>query len=160
MLYCFVLDDGAHIKQLKIIMKKLQCLAIALLIKGYIIAQTVQKTMFLLPDTGQTTSYTATFDEDNDYNINLQSFTNNNNGTVSDNVTGLIWQQGDSGELTIEDAITYCDNLVLGGFSDRPRLIKNIFVREIPMQNGILYAISVQSPYRTGHCTGLCGNVQ
>ena len=99
-------------------MKKLQCLAIALFIKGYIIAQTVQKTMFLLPDTGQTTSYTATLGEDNDYNINLQSFTNNNNGTVSDNVTGLIWQQGDSGELTIEDAITYCDNLVLGGFSD------------------------------------------
>jgi hypothetical protein len=48
----------------------------------------------------------------------MPSFTNNNNGTITDNVTGLMWQQVDGGEMTIENAITYCDNLVLGGFSD------------------------------------------
>ena len=99
-------------------MKKLLFIFCAFCINGILNAQTVQKTMSNLPDTGQTTSYTATFGEDNDYNINVPSFTNNGNGTITDNVTGLMWQQGDSGELTIENGILYCDNLVLGGFSD------------------------------------------
>ena len=99
-------------------MKKLQFTKIALLINCFLFAQSVQKTMYLLPDTGQTASYTTTFGEDNDYAINTPSFTNNNNGTITDNVTGLMWQQGDSGELTIENGTIYCDNLVLGGFSD------------------------------------------
>ena len=81
-------------------------------------SQSVTKTMNLVPDTGQITSYTATFGEDNDYNINMPSYANNANGTITDNVTGLMWQQADGGEMTIETAFTYADNLVLGGFSD------------------------------------------
>jgi Protein of unknown function (DUF1566)/Secretion system C-terminal sorting domain len=81
-------------------------------------AQSVLKTMNLIPDTGQYTSYTATFGEDNDYNINAPSYTNNSNGTITDNITGLMWQQVDGGEMTIENAIIYADNLFLGGFSD------------------------------------------
>ena len=81
-------------------------------------AQSVTKTINLLPDTGQNISYTATFGEDNDYSINVPSYTNNTNGTITDNITGLMWQQVDGGEMTIENATTYCDNLVLGGFSD------------------------------------------
>jgi hypothetical protein len=57
-----------------------------------------------LPDTGQTTSYTDTFGEDSDYNINPQSYTkldasgNDLDKSVTDwvmvrdNVTGLIWE--------------------------------------------------------------------
>jgi len=71
-----------------------------------------------LPDTGETTSYTTTFGEDNDYSINIPSFTNNGNGTITDNITGLMWQQTDGGEMTIENAVTYCNNLTLGGYSD------------------------------------------
>ncbi|RAR75505.1 Lcl C-terminal domain-containing protein [Flavobacterium aciduliphilum] len=78
----------------------------------------VTKSIALLPDTGQTTSYTTTFGEDNDYSINPPAYTNNGNGTVTDLVTGLMWQQTDGGEMTIENAFTYCDNLVLGGFDD------------------------------------------
>ena len=81
-------------------------------------AQSYNKTIARLPDTGQTTSYTPTFGEDNDYTINLPSYTNNSNGTITDNVTGLMWQQVDGGEMTIENATIYCDNLILGGFSD------------------------------------------
>jgi Protein of unknown function (DUF1566)/Secretion system C-terminal sorting domain len=81
-------------------------------------SQSVTRTMNLLPDTGQTTSYTTTFGEDNDYNINVPSYTNNGTGTITDNITGLMWQQADGGEMTIENAISYADNLVLGGFSD------------------------------------------
>ncbi len=83
-----------------------------------LVAQNVSKSIILLPDTGQKTSYTNTFGEDNDYVINTPSYTDNGDGTITDNVTGLIWQKADGGEMTIENAITYCDNLVLGGNSD------------------------------------------
>ncbi|MCX6161977.1 MAG: SUMF1/EgtB/PvdO family nonheme iron enzyme [Ignavibacteriae bacterium] len=73
---------------------------------------------FRLPDTGQTADYTPTFGEDSDYLINAPSFTNNSNGTITDNITGLIWQKTDGGEMTFENALTYCGNLVLGGYSD------------------------------------------
>ena len=98
-------------------MKKISTLYL-LLFTIFCHSQSVIKSMLLLPDSGQTTSYTTTFGEDNDYNINPPSFTNNSNGTITDNVTSLMWQQGDGGEMTIENAILYCDNLVLGGFSD------------------------------------------
>ncbi|WP_395046995.1 DUF1566 domain-containing protein [Flavobacterium sp.] len=91
---------------------------IFLFITTFSFAQSVTKTMNLLADTGQNTSYTATFGEDNDYSINMPSFTNNANGTIIDTVTGLMWQQADGSEMTIESAYTYADNLVLGGFSD------------------------------------------
>jgi len=81
-------------------------------------AQSVTKTINLLPDTGQNLSYTNTFGEDNDYQINQPSYTDNGNGTITDNVTGLMWQKVDGGEMTIENANAYCDNLVLGGYSD------------------------------------------
>lgn len=81
-------------------------------------AQSVTKTMNLLPDTAQNTSYTITFGEDNDYSINVPTYTNNSNGTITDNVTNLMWQQTDGGEMTHANAIIYAENLVLGGFSD------------------------------------------
>ena len=59
-------------------MKKL----IFLLLTTFSYAQSVTKTINLLPDTGQNTSYTATVGEDNDYNINVPSYTDNGNGTI------------------------------------------------------------------------------
>jgi len=73
---------------------------------------------FKLPDTGQYTSYTSTQGEDADFVINPLSFTDNGNGTITDNNTGLMWQEIDGGEMTIENAITYCDTLTRGGYSD------------------------------------------
>ena len=84
----------------------------------YTLAQSVQKTIKRLPDTGQTTSYTTTQGEDADYNINPPFFINNSNGTITDTVTGLMWQQVDGGEMTFDKATTYASNLVLGGYSD------------------------------------------
>ena len=99
-------------------MKKILILSAIIINSTLFFGQSVSKTIQLLPDTGQTQSYTSTFGEDQDYLINTPSFTNNNNGTITDNVTGLMWQQVDGGEMTIENAITYCDNLVLASFSD------------------------------------------
>ena len=62
---------------------------------------------FKLPDTGQTKCYQtwepwaeipcAGTGQDGWYNINPMSFTDNGNGTVTDNNTGLMWQQQDDG---------------------------------------------------------------
>ncbi len=73
---------------------------------------------FKLPDSGQSGSYSSTAGEDADYFVNPLSFTNNGNGTITDNNTGLVWQKSDGGEMTFENAVAYCNNLVLGGFSD------------------------------------------
>ncbi len=81
-------------------------------------AQSINKTMLRVPDTGETTSYTTTFGEDNDYNIFSPYFTINGNGTITDTITELMWQQADCGEMIIENAILYCDKLPLGGYTD------------------------------------------
>ena len=81
----------------------------------FVFAQPVQKTMKRLPDNGQTTSYTNTFGEDHDYNNNAPFFMINGNGTITDTITGLMWQQTDGGEMTIDAAITYSQTLTLGG---------------------------------------------
>ena len=81
-------------------------------------AQSTWKTMLRLPDTGENKSYTNTFGEDNDYTINPPAFKLNGNGTVTDSITGLMWQQNDGGEMMIENAIIYCDTLTLGGYTD------------------------------------------
>ncbi|MBT4290747.1 MAG: hypothetical protein HOD92_25755, partial [Deltaproteobacteria bacterium] len=68
-----------------------------------------------LPDTGQTTSFTPTFGEDHDYLINPPSFTDNSDGTVTDNNTGLVWQQDDDNNTyTWSAAAIICENVSLG----------------------------------------------
>lgn len=83
-----------------------------------IYTQPVIKTMLRLPDTGETISYTNTPGEDADFNIHPPYFIINGNGTVTDTVTGLMWQQTDGGEMTVESAVIYCDTLSLGGYTD------------------------------------------
>lgn len=58
------------------------------------------------------------------------TFTDNSNGAVTDNTTGLMWQQCSAGQsgagcttgtaatYTWEAAISYCEGLSLGGFTD------------------------------------------
>lgn len=47
-----------------------------------------------------------------------QSLVDNGDGTVSDNRTGLIWQQGEPGAMTWGSALTYCEGLSLAGSTD------------------------------------------
>jgi Protein of unknown function (DUF1566) len=50
---------------------------------------------------------------------NLDAYTDNGDGTVTDNVTGLMWQQTvPLLELTWADALSYCTTLAVGGHSD------------------------------------------
>jgi len=73
---------------------------------------------FKLPDTGQTGKFTSTTGEDSDFTINPMSFKDNGDGTITDNVTGLMWQKTDGGEMTVENAATYCKSLSLAGYND------------------------------------------
>lgn len=69
----------------------------------------------LVPDTGQTTKYSIAFGDDSDYLINPPSYTDNGNGTITDNVTGLVWQKQDDGTLrTWDEAIAYCSGNTAG----------------------------------------------
>lgn len=46
-------------------------------------------------------------------------FSGNNDGTVTDSVTGLMWEQNDSKEaLGWQEAIDYCENDTTGGYTD------------------------------------------
>jgi hypothetical protein len=49
-------------------------------------------------------------------------YVDNGNGTVTDTVTGLMWQQGDAqndgGGRTWQEALSYCEGLSLAGYND------------------------------------------
>ena len=50
---------------------------------------------------------------------NLESYTDNGDGTVTDNVTGLMWQQAvPATKYAWADAVAYCPTLTLAGHSD------------------------------------------
>ncbi len=87
-------------------------------LSGLLMTPTLQAQTRDLPDTGQTASYTASFGEDADYTRNAPDLTDNPDGTITDNVTGLMWPQVDGGEMTWEDAVTYAASLSLGGHTD------------------------------------------
>ena len=87
--------------------------------------------MSMLPDTGIDLCYDDTheiscpapgepfYGQDAQYVTNPMSFTDHGDGTVTDNVTGLMWQQTDD-DITRawQDAIDYCEVLVLAGHTD------------------------------------------
>lgn len=81
-------------------------------------SDSADNTKCLLPDTGQTIRYTSTFGEDADFTINPPSYQDNGDGTITDNITGLMWQKTDGGEMTFEHAASYISTLDLAGYSD------------------------------------------
>ncbi|MBI3172450.1 MAG: DUF1566 domain-containing protein [Chloroflexi bacterium] len=68
------------------------------------------------------------YGQDAQHNGNLPSYTDNGDGTVTDHVTGLTWQQSPdtdgnatinaSDKLTYSAAVSYCNNLSLAGQTD------------------------------------------
>ncbi len=71
-----------------------------------------------LPDTGATQDGTTTFGEDNDYSRYAPSFIDNGDGTITDQVTGLMWQKVDNGESTWDTAVANAASVTTGGHSD------------------------------------------
>lgn len=95
---------------------------------------------FPIVDTGVETFYTdvaittslkagdAFYGQDADYSGYKPSYTNNGNGTIIDNVTGLIWEQDMGEKLTLEEALIKADKSTLGGYTDwRVPAIKELY---------------------------------
>ena len=93
------------------------------------------RTYFDLPDTGQTQDFTAIHGEDSDdTSLSSPSYTDNTNGTVTDNITGLMWTRCSMKENSAIDdtadcssvhgtynnsaAATSCSGLTYAGHSD------------------------------------------
>jgi len=68
------------------------------------------------------------YGQDANYIINPPSYTDNGDGTVTDNVTGLMWQQTMDEKMTFDEAVEYANEFSLGGYSDwRIPTIKELF---------------------------------
>ncbi len=91
----------------------------------------VRPATFALPDTGQTRCYDNTseitcpsagesfYGQDAHYGVEPISYTDNGNGTVTDEVTGLVWQQEDDNtQRSWTDAGLYCKNLIIDSHDD------------------------------------------
>ncbi|MCG1036511.1 Lcl domain-containing protein [Polaribacter sargassicola] len=68
------------------------------------------------------------YGQDANYNGNQPSYTNNGDGTVTDNVTGLMWEQDMGTKMTLEEAILKAKKSELGGYNDwRVPTIKELY---------------------------------
>ena len=60
--------------------------------------------------------------------INLPSYSDNDDGTISDQVTGLMWEQDMSEKITFEEAVVKATTSTLGGHNDwRLPTIKELY---------------------------------
>jgi hypothetical protein len=78
---------------------------------------------------------------------NLESYTDNADGTVTDNVTGLMWQQVVPQDTrTYADAVAYCSTLALAGHSDwrLPSVIELVSIvdcgQSVPSMDGSYFS--------------------
>jgi len=81
-------------------------------------------------DTGQTQFYgdddvlstlnekDSFFGQDGNYIINKPSYTDNHDGTITDNITGLMWQKALTEKLSFEEAIAQVKQFKLAGYND------------------------------------------
>ncbi len=75
------------------------------------------------PDVGQ-----SFYGQDAQYNGNQPSYTNNGDGTITDNVTGLMWEQDMGDKIGYDAAFTKASESTLGGHSDwRVPTIKELY---------------------------------
>lgn len=103
------------------------------------VAQTLNPS-YAIVDTGQRTSYddaseipapskgTPFYGQDAQIDGNQPTFVDNGDGTVTDVVTGLMWQQGYSGKMSQAEAAVGADHFALAGYTDwRLPTIKELY---------------------------------
>jgi len=112
------------------------------------------------------------FGQDAQYAGNQPSYTSNGDGTVTDNVTGLMWQQAHNERFSYEDAQLTCDWLILGGNHDwRLPSIKELYsltdwrglTGEIDYIDNVYFElewmdeIAADDPFASTHWPGMMG---
>jgi hypothetical protein len=85
-------------------------------VASLLLQQPLLWTIERLPDTGQTRHYSAAKGDDADVTMHPPALRRNDDGSVTDLVTGLHWQQADGGEMTWDAAVAYCRALTLGRY--------------------------------------------
>ncbi|MCB1121696.1 MAG: DUF1566 domain-containing protein [Verrucomicrobiae bacterium] len=121
----------------------LQVSAVTLLVilGGFSNSRTAQKTLpYAIVDTGVTRFFDNNsvieapkpgdpfYGQDAQFQINPPSYKENGDGTVTDLVTGLIWQQKLDEKMSFEEAFTYAKQCSLGGHKDwRVPSIKELY---------------------------------
>ncbi len=106
------------------------------------VAAVAQTSAYSYPivDTGQTQNYNNTsviaapsvgsafYGQDAQVRGNQPTYVDNGNGTVTDLVTGLMWQQGYSGKMTYSQAVASAASFSLAGYTDwRLPTIKELY---------------------------------
>ena len=70
----------------------------------------------------------AFYGQDATYQTNEPSYTDNGNGTITDNVTGLMWEQDMGSKLSFDDAFSKAETSNLGEHSDwRVPTLKEVY---------------------------------
>jgi len=79
--------------------------------------------MISTPSEGQ-----SFYGQDATYQGDNSSYTNNGDGTITDNVTGLIWEKDMRTKISYADAFIKADTMTLGGYNDwRVPTIKELY---------------------------------
>ena len=103
-------------------------------------SESIESISFKIVDTGQTSCYenensTACsaidgdfYGQDAQYEGNSPDYTDNGDGTITDNVTGLMWQQDPGDKMTFDQASDGADSFELAGYDDwRLPTIKELY---------------------------------
>jgi len=68
------------------------------------------------------------YGQDSNYQGLQPSYTDNGDGTISDNVTALMWQKNMGDKMTYDEAFVEAGNMTLGGYNDwRVPTIKELY---------------------------------
>ena len=77
---------------------------------------------------GEVKAGEAFYGQDANFAGSQPSYTNNGDGTITDNITGLMWEQNMGEKITFDEAFTKAKNSRLGGHSDwRVPTIKELY---------------------------------
>ncbi|KGL63737.1 DUF1566 domain-containing protein [Polaribacter sp. Hel1_85] len=68
------------------------------------------------------------YGQDANYSGNQPSYQNNEDGTITDNITGLMWEEDMGAKISYDEAFTKAENSNLGGYNDwRVPTIKELY---------------------------------
>lgn len=120
-------------------MKKLT-IGLIMLIATLVNSASAKENSYQIVDTGQQKFYSKNivikppapgrdyFGQDANYIISPPSYTDNKNGTITDDITGLTWQKVMGPKLTYQEAFQQSEGLNLGGYADwRVPSIKELY---------------------------------
>ncbi len=85
---------------------------------GLVAHQGLAEVTYPIVDTGQTTAIGNSKGQDAHYLANAPSYADNGDGTVTDNVTGLMWIKDPGEKMTWEQAMQNASRCRTGGYSD------------------------------------------